>query len=141
MSVSGDGFIALVKELVGPIAERSGFPFNTDQPKDDGYQAVLYESDRASFLGAPPALAPVWDAEWMENAPCVDLWIEYLPDGRIEAHLEHWNIDELALRFSSTELRETLGEIVSGTGDLRDRVGVIAAVMHDALTLGQPEGR
>lgn len=132
-------FVDAVRARLDDSMARAGFPLN-DVYDDQGASpnrnaSVLYEGRVSNFLARYPGLDPVWDEEWRQNTDgCVDLWIEWSEaDDRIESHLEHWEILELAARYGDESLVARVKLALEGPGDIEVRVEVIASVLEASL--------
>lgn len=65
---------------------------------------------------------------------CVDLWITWSEaDDRLESHLEHWEIPELAARYDSELSVAAVKDALRGPGEIEKRVEVIASVLEKSL--------
>ncbi|MGB8360980.1 MAG: hypothetical protein WCE80_06225 [Acidimicrobiia bacterium] len=93
------------------------------------------EGSVSDLLARYPGLYPAWDEEWHKNTDgCVDLWIEWSEaEDRIESHLEHWEILELAARYGDESSVTRVQLALEGPGDIEERIEVIASVLETSL--------
>lgn len=125
-----------VRKRLDETMTAAGLPFNTVQYHDDDPGvSILYEGLVPDFLDRYPGLDPVWDEEWRQDEHgCVDLWIKWLDgDGRIECHLEHWDIGGVAERYGDSLTAGEVDGALAGPGGIEARVDVIATLLERAL--------
>jgi hypothetical protein len=65
---------------------------------------------------------------------CVDLWIKWSKaDDRIESHIEHRDIPELAARYGDESSVTRVQVALKGPGDIERRAEVTASVLEISL--------
>lgn len=132
-------FVDAVRLRLDETMTAAGLPFNNVQYHDgdpgEGGVSILYEGLVPDFLDRYPGLDPVWDEEWRQNTDgCVDLWIRWLDaDGRIDCHLEHWDIGAVAERYGDSLTAGEVDAALAGPGEMEVRVEVIATLLERAL--------
>lgn len=130
---------AVRTNLDGTMAD-AGFPLNGvyEAHEDPPHRnvSVLYEGIVPEFLARYPGLDPVWDEEWRSNADgCVDVWIKWSEaDDKLEANLEHWDIQELAERYGDESSVAAVEAALEGPGDIEERVEVLTTILKRSLT-------
>lgn len=132
-------FVDAVRGRLDNSMASAGFPLNDvydhHAVSPNRNTSVLYEGRGSDFLARYPGLDPVWDEEWRRNTDgCVDLWITWSEaDDRLESHLEHWEIPELAARYDSELSVAAVKDALRGPGEIEKRVEVIASVLEKSL--------
>lgn len=130
-------FVDLVRGRLDEELAQMGIPFNGIYPgrNDSGpITSVLYEGSAPEFVTRFPVLAQGWAPDWNQHVACVDLWISLShADNTIEVTLEGLQLTELAQRYGDTDLSRACARVLTGNGDLTDRVDTITHVLVLAL--------
>jgi hypothetical protein len=128
-----------VRTNLDTAMSEGGFPLNGvyegDEDPPNRNVSVLYEGVVADFLDRYPGLDPVWDEEWRRNTDgCVDIWIKWSEaEDRLEANLEHWEIQKLAERYGDPSSVSEVEGALQGPGDIQQRVEVLSTVLKRSL--------
>jgi hypothetical protein len=132
-------FVDAVRSNLDATMVRAGFPLNGiyEGPEDPPNRniSVLYEGIVSDFLTRYPGLDPVWDEEWRSHGDgCVDLWIKWSEaDDKLEANLEHWDIQKLAERYGDESSVMEVEAAMRGQGEIEKRVEVLTTVIKESI--------